>query len=114
MVAADLLGVHVDLDHLLRGLEGHRRETRADREDDVGPVEMEADRGAGPERRAEREVARVADGALALGGHDDGGLEVLRDGMERLVGAREIDTAARHDDRMPRRGQARRGALDLG
>jgi hypothetical protein len=80
MVAADLLRVHVDLDDLLRGLEWHRRQARADREDDVGAVEVEANGGAGPERGAERQVAGIADGALALRGHDDRGLEVLRDG----------------------------------
>ena len=96
------------------GLERHRRQPRADGEDDVRPVQMEADRGAGPERGAQREVARVAQRPLALGGHDDGGLQVLGDGAEGIVGAPEVDAAAGHDHRVPRRDQEPDGALELG
>ncbi len=47
----------------------------------------EPGQSAAPSERSLASLMR----ALALGGHDNGGLEVLRDGMERLVGAREID-----------------------
>ena len=69
----------------------------ADGEDDVGDVEIATQGTLGEEPGAQREIAGVADGALALGRFDDAGLEKLGDSGERLVSAREMDTAARVD-----------------
>ena len=114
VIPADLVRIHVDLDHLLRRLKRHHRHPRAHRQQDIGPVEVLPDRRARPEGGAQRQVARIAERALALGGHDDGRLEVLGDRAERVVGAREVDAAAGQDHGMPRCGQERDRALDLG
>ena len=87
MVAPDLGRVHVELHDLLRGLEGGDRAARADGEHDVGGVEVLAQRVLGPQRGAQRHVAVIADGALALGRLHHAGLEILGHRGERLVGA---------------------------
>ena len=67
MVAPDLVGVHVELDHLLREPGAREREAAADDEDHVRGLEVEPERAPRPEGGAEREVVAVAHGALALG-----------------------------------------------
>src|SRR5881628_563651 len=91
VVRPDLPGVHVDLDHLLLGPRGGEGQAAADDEDHVGRLEVAPEGALSPERRAEREVARVADRALALGRLDDARLEVLGHGGEHVVAAGEVD-----------------------
>jgi len=74
VAAADLVGIDVDLDHLLIRREPRHGESRADSQDHVCLIDVRAQGALGPERRAERQVAVVADGALPLGRLDDAGL----------------------------------------
>jgi len=97
VVTPDLPGIHVDLDHLLLGLRRGERQAAADDEDHVSRFEVPPERALRPEPGPEREVARVADRALALRRLDDARLEVLGRGGERVMAAGEVDAAARVD-----------------
>src|SRR6266566_1630979 len=71
VVTPDLPGIHVDLDHLLLGLRRGEGQAAADDEDHVSRFEVPPERALRPEPGPEREVARVADRALALRRLDD-------------------------------------------
>ena len=114
VIAPDLVDVGVDLDHLLIGREHRQHAPAADREDDVGRVEVPTQRALREEAGAEREIAGVADRALAFRGLDDAGLEVLGDGGERRVRAREIHAPTHIDGDSLRTQQRFRRAVDIG
>jgi len=56
----------------------------------------------------------VGDRALALGRARDAGLQVVRDGVKRLVSAGEVDAAPRVDERLLGGQQYLGGAVDIG
>src|SRR3989441_12153992 len=114
VVSPDLLAVHVELDHLLLGLRRREGQAAADDEDRVGRFEVPPERALRPERRAEREVARVAERALALGRLDDACLEVFGHGGEHVVAAGEVDAAARVDHGALSREEHPGCAVDVG
>ena len=113
VIAADLLGVHVEMDDALARLERHQREATPHGQDHVGGVEVPVQRRLAPEGGAEGEVARVAHRALALGRLDDARLQVLGDGGQRGIGAREMDAAARVDHGVLGGEQHLGGAVDV-
>ncbi len=88
VVAAELIGVDVDLHDLLLGPGRREREARPDGEDDVGREQMAPERALPGEGRAERDLALVAHRALAFGALDDAGLEIVGHGGDRLVRTR--------------------------
>ncbi len=82
-------------------------EAGADGEDDVG--------ARGQLRSGElalAEVVAIRDGALAVGGHDDRGLQQLRERLQFVPGAGAEDTAAGVDERRLGLAEEFGGAVD--
>jgi hypothetical protein len=114
VVPPDFVGIGVDLDHLLVRPEHRGGAPAPDRQHHVGRVEIAPQRARREEPGAEREIARVADRALALGRLDDTGLQVFGERGERRVSVREMHAAARVDGD-PLRAQQHLGrAIDVG
>ena len=113
MIAPDLVGIDVDLDHLLLGLEPRQRAARANGQDDVRLLEVFLEEALGIDGRAEREVVVIADGALAFGRLDDARLQILGDVGDRLMSAGAVDAPAGIDDGPARREQQRHRSLDV-
>ena len=114
MIAAELVGIDVDLDELLVLAEAGHRHATGHHEHHVGRAHVTPQRTLGRERGAEREIAGVADRALALGALNDAGLEIVGDRGEGLVSARGMDAAARVDQRALGGEQHRGRALQIG
>src|SRR5439155_5143058 len=97
VVAADLAAVDIELDHLHLSREGSGREPRADGEHEIARLDVLPEPALRPDAGAERQIAVIADGALALGRHRDRRLQMLGDLRERLERVTDDDAATRVD-----------------
>ena len=113
VVAAEFLGVDVDLDDALTVQPGGEGQAGADGEDDVEVRLGLGDGVVAQAQRAQGQRVAVVDGALALGGGDDGSLQPLGEAHQWLRSLGGDDAAAGPDEGTARAGQDAGGLGDL-